>query len=87
MRDRAGLTAIPSYDLDYILDEKGREMYWECQRRTDLVRYNRFTTADYIWEWKGGVKAGQAVDAHFNIYPLPSSDVVANSNLYQNPGY
>ena len=87
LRDRAGLGTISTYDLNYILDERGRELYWECQRRTDLVRYNRFTTADYIWEWKGGVKDGKAVDAHFNIYPLPSTDISANMNLKQNPGY
>ena len=87
LRNRAGLATIAAYDLDYILDERGRELYWECQRRTDLVRYNRFTTADYIWEWKGGVKAGQAVDAHFNIYPLPNTDISANPNLKQNSGY
>jgi hypothetical protein len=87
LRSRAGLTPIASYDLNYILDERGREMYWECQRRTDLVRYNRFTTADYIWEWKGGVQAGQAVDAHYNIYPIPYSDIAVNPNLHQNQGY
>ena len=87
LRDRAGLAAIANYDLNYILDERGRELYWECQRRTDLVRYNKFTTADYIWEWKGGVKGGQAVSAHFNIYPIPNTDISANPNLKQNPGY
>jgi len=87
LRSRAGLGTISSYDLNYILDERGRELYWECQRRTDLVRFNKFTTADYIWEWKGGVKEGKAVDAHYNIYPIPNTDISANPNLKQNPGY
>jgi hypothetical protein len=87
LRSRAGLNNISSYDLNYILDERGRELYWECHRRTDLVRYNQFTTGSYLWEWKGGVKNGQALDAHFNIYPIPSQDLQANTNLKQNPGY
>jgi len=87
LRDRAGLGTIATYDLNYILDERGRELYWECQRRTDLVRYNKFTTNDYIWEWKGGVKAGKEVSAHYNIYPIPNTDLSANPNLKQNPGY
>ncbi|MDR0619007.1 MAG: RagB/SusD family nutrient uptake outer membrane protein [Bacteroidales bacterium] len=87
LRSRAGLSNIGSYDLNYILDERARELYWECQRRTDLVRYNRFTTNDYIWEWKGGVKSGQSVDAYFNIYPIPLTDLQANTNLKQNTGY
>jgi hypothetical protein len=87
LRSRAELSDISGYDLDYILDERGRELYWEGHRRTDLVRYNKFTTGDYIWEWKGGIKAGKSVSPDFNIYPLPASDVLANTNLKQNPGY
>lgn len=73
--------------LDFILDERARELYWECHRRTDLIRYGRFTTGTYQWPWKGGVKAGIATAAHRNLYPIPSSDLNANPNLIQNPGY
>lgn len=73
--------------LDYILDERARELYWEGHRRTDLIRYGMFSDTDYIWPWKGGVKDGIAVDSHFDIFPLPASDVNANPNLDQNPGY
>ncbi len=73
--------------LDFILDERARELYWECHRRTDLIRYGRFTTGSYQWPWKGGVMAGVATSAHRNIYPIPSSDLNANPNLKQNPGY
>jgi hypothetical protein len=73
--------------LEFILDERARELYWECHRRTDLIRYNQFTTADYIWEWKGGLQAGRAVDSHFNLYPIPAPDLQANTNLKQNPQY
>ena len=69
--------------LDFILDEKAREMYWEAQRRTDLVRYNRLTTADYLWAWKGNALAGKAVDSKYNLFPIPTSDLLANPNLHQ----
>jgi hypothetical protein len=71
----------------FVLDERARELYWECFRRTDLIRFGQFTTADYLWEWKGGIQAGKAVDSHFNIYPIPDSDKNANVNLDQNPDY
>lgn len=76
---------ITSGDLtvDFILDERAREMYWEGVRRTDLVRYNKLTTDDYLWAWKGGVITGTAVDSRFNLYPIPTSDLLANPNLKQ----
>lgn len=73
--------------LQFILDERGRELFWECFRRTDLVRYGLFTSGSYLWPWKGGVANGTGVDAHYNIYPIPVTDLQANSNLTQNPGY
>ena len=73
--------------LDFILDERAREFLWEGKRRTDLVRYDRFTTGTYLWPWKGGVKDGTAVAATRNIYPIPAPEVNANPNLIQNPGY
>lgn len=69
--------------LDFILDERAREMYWEAQRRTDLVRYNKLTTDDYLWAWKGGVIGGTSVDNRFNLFPIPTSDLLANPNLKQ----
>jgi hypothetical protein len=73
--------------LDFILDERGRELFWEAQRRTDLVRFDKLTSADYIWQWKGGVPAGRGVDDKYNIFPIPDSDIGANPNLTQNTGY
>ena len=66
---------------DFILDERCRELYWECTRRTDLIRHGKFTTSNYIWQWKGGVKDGKSVDAKYNIYPIPSSELSANPNM------
>jgi hypothetical protein len=72
---------------DFILDERGRELYYEALRRTDLVRYDKFTTANYLWAWKGGVFAGRQEDSKYNIFPLPSTDLSSNPNLIQNTGY
>lgn len=73
--------------LDFILDERAREFYWEAQRRTDLVRFGKFSGGDYLWAWKGAVQEGKATDPKFDIYPIPASDVIANPNLVQNPNY
>jgi hypothetical protein len=73
--------------LDFMLDERGRELYWEGFRRTDLIRFGLFTGGDYLWDWKGNVQNGTPTDAHLNIFPLPASDLQLNSNLIQNPGY
>jgi starch-binding outer membrane protein, SusD/RagB family len=74
-------------NLQFILDERGRELYWEGHRRTDLIRYGLLTTNTYLWPWKGGVSSGTAVDAKYNIFPIPASNIVANPNLTQNTGY
>lgn len=73
--------------LDVILDERGRELYWECHRRTDLVRFNQLTDGSYKWAWKGDVKEGISVPNFRNIFPIPSADMGANPKLKQNPGY
>lgn len=84
---RAGLSAVSSYTLDDVLDERGRELYWECFRRSDLIRFGRFTTDAYIWSWKGGTQEGQSVNSKFNLMPIPANDMNCNPNLVQNEGY
>ena len=73
--------------LDFILDERAREFFFEAHRRTDLIRYNKLTSNSYVWDWKGGVFSGKAVDDKFNLYPLPADDTGVNTGLVQNPGY
>jgi hypothetical protein len=73
--------------LDFILDERGRELYWEGYRRTDLIRYDKFTTATYLWPWKGNVAIGAATQSYRNLFPIPSADMGANPTLLQNIGY
>jgi hypothetical protein len=72
---------------DFILDERAREMHWEGTRRSDLIRYGKFTENTYLWPWKGGVSAGQGVDPKYKLFPIPAADLTANPNLRQNPGY
>ena len=73
--------------LDFILDERSRELYWEGLRRTDLIRYNRFTNSSYLWPFKGNEPTGVGVDEYRNLFPLPANVVAINSNLTQNEGY
>lgn len=87
LRDRAHASTYTSIDENILIDEWCREFYMEGRRRSDLVRFDRFTTKKYLWDWKGGNPAGQAVDSHFNIYPVPATEQGNNPNLEQNPGY
>ena len=73
-------------NLDFILAERSRELYWEGTRRTDLIRFNKYTN-NYNWPWKGGVQNGTSVDATKVIFPIPNNIIVINPNLTQNPGY
>lgn len=76
------------YSLDELCDEWAREFYFEGMRRTTLVRFGKFGgNTGYNWDWKGGVKEGKDFDAHFNVYPVPLTQLQSNSNLTQNPGY
>ena len=70
-----------------LLNERQREMYFECTRRTDLIRYGLFTSGSYLWVEKGGTPTGVAVDDHYNLYPIPTTDLSVNGSLEQNPGY
>lgn len=89
LRHRAGVTSpdVTSISLDDILNERQRELYWEGFRRTDLIRYGYFTSGAYLWPWKGGQAAGTGADKHYNLYPIPSTDILTNTNLVQNAGY
>ncbi len=80
-------TPLTTITLDDVLAERGRELYWECHRRTDLIRFKKFTTGSMLWQWKGGSKNGTAVSDNLNLFPIPAADVVANPNLKQNTGY
>ncbi len=86
VRARAGMPAI-ELNAENLLQERGRELYLEGWRRSDLVRFGKFTSDSFVWQWKGGVKDGQGCPAHMAIFPIPDSDRYANPNLVQNDGY
>lgn len=89
LRNRAHAAVRASYTLNDVLDERARELYCEGLRRTDLIRFNQFggSQATYNWELKGGSTNGTTFAKTYNVYPLPSSEVLSNKNLTQIDGY
>ena len=89
LRNRAHAEVHSSYTLNDVLDERARELYCEGLRRTDLIRFNQYggNNATYKWELKGGSENGSNFDKTKNVYPLPSSEILANKNLTQIDGY
>ncbi|MBF8964927.1 RagB/SusD family nutrient uptake outer membrane protein [Pontibacter sp. FD36] len=87
VRGNGGAISQGQLTLDFIINERARELKWEGHRRTDLIRFNRFTSATYVWPWKGAVPEGRGVEEFRRLYPIPSTDLTANPNLTQNPGY
>ncbi|RMG26094.1 MAG: RagB/SusD family nutrient uptake outer membrane protein, partial [Bacteroidetes bacterium] len=73
--DASGDITEAELTLDFILDERARELLWECHRRTDLIRFGRFSNTSYLWPWKGGKPEGTATDEHYNVFPIPASDI------------
>ncbi len=73
--------------LDFILDERSRELHWEAHRRQDLIRFNKFTGGNYVWAWKGNGINGIAIPTTMKLFPIPAASLAANPNLSQNPGY
>ena len=90
VRNRAGVTAWAdaTFNLDNLLDERSRELYWENVRRTDLVRFGKFAGNTYNWAWKNNVREGAGIPEYMNLFPIPA-DIVATygSSMKQNPGY
>lgn len=85
IRGRAGLDEWTDVNLEGIYDERCRELYTECTRRTDLIRANKWVSG-YTWNWKGQVKEGTDLPATSVLYPLPAA-VVQQTGYTQNPGY
>lgn len=83
----SGNISASDLTLDFILNERSKELYWEGQRRTDLVRYGYFTSGSYVWPFKGNVPEGSGVADYLNLYPLPNNVISVNPNLTQNEGY
>jgi len=94
IRERAfgntsGNITAAQLSLNFLIDERGREFYYEAQRRTDLIRFGKFTGGDYLWQWKGGAYAGASTSDHLDLFPIPGDELSANPNYngVNNPGY
>lgn len=72
--------------LDFILAERQRELASECVRRTDLIRFGKFTSG-YNWDWKNGERLGADVASYLKLFPIPEAEMMNNPTLKQNDGY
>lgn len=86
-RSNAGTITQGQLTLDFILDERARELNLEGHRRTDLIRFGKFTGGSYLWPWKGNAENGVSIPDYYNLFPIPEQALQANLNLEQNPGY
>lgn len=77
LRGAPALASGPT--LDDVLDERGRELYWEGLRRIDLVRFGKFNES---WSEKG-----PNADAYRVLFSIPQLAMDSNPNLKQNKGY
>ena len=73
------VNAANVYDPTTLLAERGRELYWEWVRRTDLIRFGMFLKA---WAYKPA-----DADNHYLVFPIPDQALAANPNLIEPPGY
>ena len=90
LRSRAGVRTwnMAELTLDNLLDERGRELYFENVRRTDLVRFGKFAGNAYVWNWKGGQPNGTYIDQRYNLFPIPTNVIASYDSPYiQNDGY
>jgi len=92
LRERAfgnqtGNVSTAQVTLQFILDERSRELHWESHRRQDLIRFNRYTGGNYNWAWKGNGSNGISISGNLKVYPIPLQSLAVNPNLTQNPGY
>lgn len=74
-----GASTLSVVDLNTVLDERGRELWLECWRRQDLIRFGKFL------EPNQGKK--DISDPKYLIFPIPNQQLGVNKNLSQNPGY
>jgi len=79
VRARAGASSYSSLDASEFLAERGREMFAESMRRTDLIRFGEYNGT--WWEKPSSPE-------HVNIFPIPLEQIQASGGtLSQNPGY
>ena len=84
-RAKANDVAPANVTLDYILDERARELCFEERRRLTLYRTGTYVERTRrLNEWQGW-----QVEDHMDLFPIPYSFIEANTgaDIKQNPGY
>ena len=90
VRERAGITDLTATELtqDNLLEERSRELYFECTRRTDLIRFGRYVGPNQmLWSWKGNAAEGTTIQTWRTLMPIPTNILAAQPELVQNTGY
>ena len=82
----SGAITDSQLSLDFILAERQREMASELIRRTDLIRFGKYTKGNN-WDWKNGERLGADVADYYALFPIPESEMTNNPELQQNDGY
>ncbi|WP_341228429.1 RagB/SusD family nutrient uptake outer membrane protein [uncultured Arcticibacterium sp.] len=84
-RANAELVEPGEVSLEYILDERARELVFEENRRLTLVRMGKLVERVR----KYNPLNGDDINDYNNLYPIPFSEIEANKDatLEQNPGY
>lgn len=85
IRERAQMEPYININSGELQKERQRELYTECTRRTDLVRYGKWISG-YTWNWKYNSKYGRDFPERFVVYPLPTA-VCERNGYVQNPNF
>lgn len=83
----SGNISLSDLTIDFIIDERSRELHWEAHRRQDLIRFGRYTGGSYNWAWKGNGVNGIPLSSNLRLFPIPEAALASNPNLTQNNGY
>ena len=91
IRNRANATPVTpgEVDLDYILDERGRELLQEERRWCTLLRMGGTVAVDRIREYALNDITRATLNFDFNLWPIPQTVIDRNKDviLEQNPGW
>ena len=94
-RAKAKLATSAEVDIDYLLDERLRELYYEEPRMLTLCRTgklaerNRKYNVSYTDITGTYETSGTSIQDYHNLWPIPFSEIERNidAKMEQNPGY
>lgn len=87
-RSNASPVSAGEVDLDYILDERIRELYAEEMRLITLMRMDKLVERTRKYH-DNPFRPGANIQDHNNLFPIPQQQIDLNNNaeFKQNPGY